>query len=140
MEKAVYIAGAHSRARTLRAYLAYLCPAMEVEAYLVDNMSENEKEVEGIPVWLIGEGLHIENTVFIGTRGVNHPKIEGELRAAGFTRIIPVTVELDRKLRNDYVRKLYQSQGREFVMIGDLDVGGQAHDADSKNICGGFGV
>ena len=125
MEKAVYIAGAHSRARTLRAYLAYLCP---------------EKEVEGIPVWLIGEGLHIENTVFIGTRGVNHPKIEGELRAAGFTRIIPVTVELDRKLRNDYVRKLYQSQGREFVMIGDLDVGGQAHDADSKNICGGFGV
>ena len=125
MEKAVYIAGAHSRARTLRAYLAYLCPEMEVE---------------GIPVWLIGEGLHIENTVFIGTRGVNHPKIEGELRAAGFTRIIPVTVELDRKLRNDYVRKLYQSQGREFVMIGDLDVGGQAHDADSKNICGGFGV
>lgn len=43
MEKAVYIAGAHSRARTLRAYLAYLCPEMEVEAYLVDLPYVGEK-------------------------------------------------------------------------------------------------
>lgn len=140
MEKIVYIAGAHSRARTLRAYLAYLCSEIKVEAYLVDDMSDNEIEVDGIPVQLIGEGLHTENTVYIGTRKVNHLKIEDELRKVGFTTIIPVTVELDRKLRNDYVRKLYQSQGRKFVMIGDLDVGGQKHGANSKNLCGGLSV
>ena len=37
-KRKVYIAGAHSRGRTLRAYLEYLYPDLEVEAFLVDDM------------------------------------------------------------------------------------------------------
>lgn len=118
--KCVYIAGAHSRGRTLKAYFNCLYPDRNVEAYLVDDLSENEPEVDGIPVRLIGSGLHTDHPVYIGTRGVNHPKITEELKRVGFTKIIPVTVELDRELRNAYVREQYRRQGREFVMIGEL--------------------
>ncbi len=59
-KRKVYIAGAHSRGRTLRAYLEYLYPDLEVEAFLVDDMSENADTVDGLPVRLIGRDLREE--------------------------------------------------------------------------------
>lgn len=123
----IYIAGAHSRAQTLRTYLEYLNPGTEVAAYLVDDLSENKPVIEAVPVRLMtGGGLDTGCPVYIGTRGVNHPKITDELKAVGFTRIIPVTVELDRSLRNEYVRRVYQLQGRSFTMVHDLGTDGMA--------------
>lgn len=117
----IYIAGAHSRAQTLRVYLEYLYPETILVSYLVDDMWENASMIAGIPVRLIGEeGLHKEYPVYIGTRGENHPRIMQELEEAGFTGIIPVTVELDRQLRNEYVRRVYRSQGRNFTRMDDL--------------------
>lgn len=123
MGKKIYIAGAHSRGRTLRAYLEYLYHDLEVEAFLVDDMSENAEMVDGLPVRLIGQGLHTEYPVYLGMRGVNHEKVSGELRDAGMKEIIPVTVELDRKLRNEYVRRYAQEKGRVFCVIDELKAG-----------------
>lgn len=123
----IYIAGAHSRGQTLRAYLEYLNPETEVAAYLVDDLSENKPIIDAIPVCLISSrGLDTGCPVYIGTRGVNHPKITDELKAVGFTRIIPVTVELDRELRNEYVRKVYRLRGRDFTTVHDLGTDGMA--------------
>lgn len=118
--KKIYIAGAHSRAQTLKAYLTYLDPEVELVSYLVDDMSENDSVVGGIPVNLIKNGLHTEYPVYIATRGVNHPKLTEKLREAGFLTIIPVTVGLDIQLRNEYVTRLYREQGRCFRLIDDL--------------------
>lgn len=123
MGKKIYIAGAHSRGRTLRAYLEYLYHDLEVEAFLVDDMSENAERVDGLPVRLIGQGLNTEYPVYLGMRGVNHEKVSGELRDAGMKEIIPVTVELDRKLRNEYVRRYEQEKGRVFCVIDELKAG-----------------
>lgn len=122
-KKKVYIAGAHSRGRTLRAYLEYLYPDLKVDAFLVDDMSENAETVDGLPVRLIGQGLHSEYPVYLGMRGVNHEKVSEELRNAGMREIIPVTVELDIKLRNAYVRRYAKEQGRLFCTIDELPVG-----------------
>lgn len=126
MEKAqsIYIAGAHSRARTLKAYLNYLYPDIKVKAFLVDDLSENPKEADGVPVCLIKEGLDVNCPVYLGTRGVNHPKLTDELKMAGFTQIIPVTVELDVKLRNEYMRKFYHENGKTFLLIDEVFVKG----------------
>ncbi len=59
--------------------------------------------------------------VYLGTRGVNHPKLEAELRAIGFTNIIPVTMQLDSDLRNAYLTKFYAENGREFVRMDMLE-------------------
>lgn len=122
-KKKVYIAGAHSRGRTLRAYLEYLYPNLEVAAFLVDNMSENKEVVDELPVLLIGQGLHTEYPVYLGMRGVNHEKVAGELREAGIKEIIPVTVELDMRLRNAYVRRYAENRGRTFCVIDELPAG-----------------
>lgn len=119
----IYIAGAHSRGRTLRAYLEYLYPDVKVEAFLVDDMSENAETVDGLPVRLIGCGLHKDYPVYLGMRGVNHEKVAGELRDAGMKEIIPVTVELDIQLRNAYVRRYAQERGRIFQVIDELKAG-----------------
>lgn len=117
----VYIAGAHSRAQTLRAYLEYLYPKIRIRSYLVDDMSENQTVIDGIPVRLIkGGDLQKSCFVYIATRGVNHPKIRKELEEVGFSEIIPVTVEVDRQLREEYVRRNYQEQGRDFLKIERL--------------------
>lgn len=121
--KKVYIAGAHSRGRTLRVYLEYLYSELEVEAFLVDDMSENEEMVDGLPVRLIGQDLHKEYPVWLGMRGVNHEKVSEELRDVGMKEIIPVTVELDRQLRNEYVRRYEQDRGRAFCIIDELSAG-----------------
>ncbi len=122
MEKvqSIYIAGAHSRARTLKAYLDYLYPNITVKAFLVDDLTENPEEADGIPVCLIEEGLDISCAVYLGTRRVNHPKLTDELSAAGFTKIIPVTVELDMELRNGYMRKFYSENGKTFLLIDEV--------------------
>lgn len=122
MEKtrSVYIAGAHSRARTLNAYLKYLYPEINVEAFLVDDLLENPKEADGIPVHLIEKGLNVNCAVYLGTRGANHAKLTDELSAVGFTQIIPVTVELDIKLRNEYVRKFFSENRKEFLLIDEV--------------------
>ena len=93
MEK-VYIVGAHSRGRTLKAYLEYLQEA-ETEAFLVDELAGNPDAVDGVPVRLIGAGLDTDKKVYIATRGISHGKLTEELKAVGMKRIIPVTVELD---------------------------------------------
>lgn len=116
----VYIAGAHSRAQTLKEYITYLYPQTDIIAYLVDDMRDNKEYVEDIPVMLIGKGLDISCKVYIATRGVSHAKLEMELRMAGFTNIIPVTVQLDIVLRNAYVKKRYELQGRKYELINDL--------------------
>lgn len=121
--KKIYIAGAHSRGRTLRAYLEYLYHDLEVEAFLVDDMSENAEIVDGLPVRLIGQDLHTEYPVYLGMRGVNHEKVSRELRDVGMKEIIPVTVELDRKLRNEYVRRYQKDKGRTFCVIDELKAG-----------------
>lgn len=122
-KRKIYIAGAHSRGRTLRAYLEYLYPEVEVAAFLVDDMSENTETADGLPVRLIGWGLHTEYPVYLGMRGANQEKVTNELLEVGMQEIIPVTVELDRQLRNEYVRRYVQDRGRAFLMIDELSVG-----------------
>ena len=122
-KRKVYIAGAHSRGRTLRAYLEYLYPDLEVEAFLVDDMSENVDTVDGLPVRLIGRDLREEYPVYLGMRGVNHEKVTDELLDVGMKDIIPITVELDRQLRNEYVRRNVQDKGQVFMMIDELSAG-----------------
>lgn len=121
-KKKVYIAGAHSRGRTLRAYLEYLYLNLEVAAFLVDDMSENKEVVDGLPVLLIEQGLHTEYPVYLGMRGVNHEKVTRELLDVGMKDIIPVTVELDMRLRNEYVRRYEENRGRRFCVIDELPV------------------
>lgn len=120
----VYIAGAHSRGRTLRIYLEYLYQDIVVEAFLVDDMEGNPSMADGVPVKLIEAGLNENYPVYLGTRGTNHPKLTRELKEAGMKEIIPVTAELDMKLRNEYVRKYLQQEGRTFLLIDDLDTKG----------------
>lgn len=119
-KRKVYIAGAHSRGRTLRAYLEYLYPDLVVEAFLVDDMSENAEMVDELPVRLIGQGLQTEYPVYLGMRGVNHEKVAKELRDVGMKEIIPVTVELDMRLRNEYVRRHAADEERAFLVIDEL--------------------
>lgn len=119
MNKHIYIAGAHSRARTLKVYLSCLYPELQIEAFLTDDMSENEPEIDGIPVLLIEEGLNREYPVYIGTRSVNHKKMTEELQAAGVRNIIPVTPDLDTQLRYQYVKKVYREIGKQFSLIDE---------------------
>lgn len=72
---------------------------------------------------LIGQDLHTEYPVYLGMRGVNHEKVTRELRDAGMQEIIPVTVELDRELRNAYVRRYAENEGRPFYIIDELTAG-----------------
>ncbi len=121
MEK-VYIVGAHSRGRTLKAYLEYLQEA-ETEAFLVDELAGNPDAVDGVPVRLIGAGLDTDKKVYIATRGISHGKLTEELKAVGMKRIVPVTVELDSKLRNEYVRRRFREEGRDFRLVDELGMG-----------------
>lgn len=123
MKKKIYIAGAHSRAQTLAAYISYLYPQTVIEAYLVDNEEENAKSINGIPVIHLDkvDALNTGYPVFIATRGVYHDKIKAVLKKYGIREIYPVTVELDMKIRNAYLRKYFADIGRKFVKIDDLE-------------------
>lgn len=119
----VYIFGAHSRARTLVRYLQYLYPDVGVEAYLYDNEEPNPNQIGEIPVLeLNGEAkLHTDYPVYIGTRGIYHPQITQNLKSIGFEKIHPVTVELDQRLRNAYLKKYFVNTGRSFSKIEKLN-------------------
>lgn len=141
----VYIIGAHSRAQTLAVYLRYLYKDISVEAFLVNNEERNSRCIEGVPVIQLtglssssGEysdpgvealsvhnkyiELHTEYPVYIGTRGIYHEKLISELQQYGFKEIYPVTVELDMRLRNAYLKKYFAEIGREYIKIDDLDL------------------
>lgn len=123
MTQRIYIVGAHSRARTLGVYLQYLNPGVVIEAYLYDNEEHNPERIGSTPVIRLDEhaGLHTEYPVYIGTRGIYHPRITEYLEGLGFEKIHPVTVELDRQLRNAYLQKYFTSTGRSFSKIEKLN-------------------
>lgn len=122
MNKKIYIFGAHSRAQTIGAYLRYLYPYIKIEAYLYDNEEPNPDYIGEIPVFPLSgaERLYAGYPVFIGTRGVYHSEITQRLRSFGFEEIYPVTVKLDRQLRNAYLKKYFTSIGRSFPKIEKL--------------------
>lgn len=122
MAKRIYIAGAHSRARTLAAYLCSLYPDMSIEAYLVDNEEKNKKEIDGIPVIKFNKDskLHRNYPVFIGTRGVYHRALSEKFKGLGMKEVYPVTVKLDSKLRNMYLKKYFSGIGRKYEKIDDF--------------------
>ena len=132
MEKA-YIFGAHSRARTLKEYLTTIYPYLKVPAFLVDNDEENPDGIEGIPVIHVGDaadsqskGLDVGCRVYLAIRGVNHESVTGHLMAWGFTDIVPVTVDLDMKLRNQYLDRHFSGMGRRFEKIDSYASDGHA--------------
>ena len=57
----IYIVGAQSRAKTLSGYIAFLYPEVSVEAYLVDELSQNDAYIQGIPVCKLEKAPHIGN-------------------------------------------------------------------------------
>ncbi len=135
---AIYIAGASSRARTTKEYLEKLNPDMKVLAYLVSpEMDDNPDEADGLFVVPISNESHVDTSVkvYLGTRGVNHDKLTSELLGIGFSadNIIPVTPELDMKLRNEYVRKAFEDKGKEFIKLDDLSDSVDASDASCSD-------
>lgn len=65
--------------------------------------------------------LNTRYPVYIGTRGIYHPQITEHLRSLGFKKLHPITVELDRQLRNAYLKKYFTNTGRSFSKIEKLD-------------------
>ena len=131
MLRNTYIFGAHSRARTLKEYLSVIYPELCIRAFLVDNDEENPDIVDGIPVVRINDGerpegydFGPEDRVYIGTKGVAHPAVTEHLRQVGFEDIVPVTVELDMKLRNEYLDRYFAKLGRKFEKIGSFEAAG----------------
>ncbi len=118
----IYIFGAHSRARTLAAYLQYLYPKTTVAAYLYDNEEENPEWIDDTAVIRLkgSTALSKEYPVYIGTRGIYHKQVIRHLEQLGFKKIYPVTVELDLQLRNAYLEKYFASVGRNFIKIDRL--------------------
>ena len=133
MNKA-YIAGAHSRARTAKAYIEYVEAGTKVAAFLVSpEMEDNPAEVDGVPVLPIVSGENWLDTslpVYIGTRGVNHAKLAEELRTVGFTDIRPINMQVDIEMRNAYLEKWYAAHGREFVRMDTLQCVNSVKDLD----------
>ena len=119
----VYIFGAHSRAQTLAVYLESLYPEIMVEAFLYSNEERNPERIGEVPVLFVDEytELNTRYPVYIGTRGIYHPQITEHLRSLGFKKLHPITVELDRQLRNAYLKKYFTNTGRSFSKIEKLD-------------------
>lgn len=112
----VYIFGAHSRAKTLGIYLRKLEPDICIIAYLVDNDEINELSIQGSPVQYITEGMQYEldAPIYLGIKGIYHCKIIEKLANIGFKNVIPVTPELDCKLRNDFLKLYYKENNCNF--------------------------
>ena len=139
MSDFVYVAGASSRARTAKEYLEYIYPDLKVRAFLVSpEMTDNESVVDGVPVTAISGDADVDRTskVYIGTRGANHEKLKRELCAIGFdtNSIIPVSVDLDIKLRNEYVRRKFEEDGRSFVKFDEIGSVSQCETAVRKSV------
>lgn len=126
MDEKIYIFGAHSRAQTLAVYLQALYPEMKIEAFLYNNEEKNPKKIGGIPVLFLDEGkLCTEFPIYIGTRGIYHEDLTERLRNVGFEKIYPVTVELDLRIRNEYLKKYFADSGEEFAKIENLENAGK---------------
>lgn len=116
MGQNVYIVGAHSRGQTLGMYLTKIYPDIRIKAYLYDNDEPNEDRIDGVPVIRLDEGMELETDcpVYLGTRGVYHQDLTAKLRRMGMKSIIPVTPQLDMKLRNQFLTLYYEEKGRSF--------------------------
>lgn len=127
MEK-LYIFGAHSRAQTTCVYLQKLRPELEVLGFLFDDDEKNPDCILGHPVLDLREGIELDTSarVYLGIRGVGFAHASEALQSAGFSDIIPVDVELDRELRMQYMKQSYVEQGREFSLLENLPVDGEA--------------
>ena len=121
MDKRVYIFGAHSRARTLGAYLMSLCPGIKIAAYLTNNDEENPTEIDGVPVLHMDADPVVDRSlpVYLATRAIFHERIASFLTRIGMEKIIPVTPSLDMELRNRYLKKDFADRGREFRKLGE---------------------
>ncbi len=122
--RGIYIFGAHPRARTTKEYLTTIYPDINVRAFLVDNDEENPSEADGVKVVHLKKGeeadandLDKNAPVYLGIRGVNQPAVCDHLKRLGFTNIIPVTVDLDMKLRNEYLEKCFAADHRRFKKL-----------------------
>ena len=125
MDQKIYIFGAHSRARTLAAYIQYLYPGVIVEAYLYDNDERNPDILDGVKVCRMDSEvcsrLCREYPVFLGTRGIYHERLITKFRKLSFRHIYPGTMEMDLQLRNAYIKKYFTNTGRSFSKIEQLN-------------------
>ena len=114
-----YIAGAQSRAKTLAGQINFLYPETVIEAYLVDDLTENDAEIGSVPVLLLRKlvDFHAEYPVLIATKGIYHEKIRKGLMEKGFSIIIPVSIEVDTFFRNAYVEKVFGQENRSFYKV-----------------------
>ena len=97
---------------------------MNLRAYLYDNDEKNPEEEDGVPVLFLDDpeiqsSLNTTFPVYIGTRGIYHSHISKLLKEIGFSDIRPVTVELDMKLRNAYVRERFHRTKKTFRKVDD---------------------
>lgn len=119
----IYIFGAHSRAQTLGHYITYLDNAVKIEAYLYDNDEENPPYIDGVPVIKLDDGILLDENypVYLGVKGVFHEKKTLLFKEYGIKTIIPVDVDFDTKIRNEYLKKYFSNIGKPFVKIDDLE-------------------
>lgn len=131
-----YIFGAHSRAQTAAFYIQYLYPGAKVEAYLVNNDEPNSARIDGVPVVKLEENtkLYCDYPVILGIRSIYHAAIQIELQKLGMRKIYPVTVELDLRLRNAYLKGYFSDMGRQFAKINNMDTLGEACNPVSRKI------
>lgn len=120
MEKYIYIVGAHSRGQTFCEYVSFLYPDTKIEAFLVDDPEENDSTFRDIPIMkLCGKSItHKDYPIYLATRGVYHEKLTNELQQMGVQHIVPVSIDLDIKLRNAYVEKKFKENHRELICVG----------------------
>lgn len=118
----IYIVGAQSRAKTLTGYLSFLYPQVTIEAYLVDDLSQNDSFIQGVPVYKLDDSglLNRKLPVFIATKGICHADIQKELMQLGFQTVIPVTVAVDNWLRNAYVERFFAKENRSFEKLDKM--------------------
>lgn len=116
MQRKIYIAGAHSRGRTLGIYLTKIYPEVVIEAYLYDNNEANSDKIDGVPVIRFDENTNLERDipVYLGTRGVYHSSLTKKFEQMGMKEIIPVTPQLDMELRNRFLTLYYAEMGRRY--------------------------
>ena len=133
---AIYIAGAHSRAQTLGYYLKYLNPETQILAYLYDDDENNPLSIDGVPVIKINTNsvLNAECSAYIGTRGANFENISNTLRACGIRKIIMADVKFDIEIRNRFLKRYYESIGKEYRKITDECFNCCKSDKDDKKV------
>lgn len=122
MKNKIYIAGAHSRAQTFRTYIEKLNSNIQVAAYLVDDLEDNELFLDGVPVLQINCKICKNYPVYLATRGIYHKKLTLKLNSLGVQNVIPVSVEFDMEIRNRYVKAVFKENGRDFISINDIQI------------------